>query len=394
MLFYLLILGSCAGKLHETKEQNHLINNNNLNISSTGFIAFGDFGASGTEREKVIDHIEAYCKVNNCQFIITLGDNNYYKQISPVKNDIFEYKYGNKILDYNHIFSQIMSPYIRLNLPFYLIFGNHDLSAATKKLSPKEIFADPKLAAEARLAMSNQINFSQSPLNPNILYKNSLKKIWNFPEEFYSFSNSTMAFFALDSNFYPNQIINNNSENKLQEQWLEKSLQSAEKKWKLVFGHFPLSAHWPKSHTKSANHNRYREDIINTLCKQKIDIYLAGHEHSMEVVKHKCSNGHKILEIISGAAVKMGYFSLAQFLNSAEANKQELLWANGIFYNETIRQDSFSQAAVLGFAYIEERAQGKKIRITMNLSYKTDSSNQKDACFEIDKNNNIKNCTS
>lgn len=88
--------------------------------------------------------------------------------------------------------------------------------------------------------------------------------------------------------------------------WLEESLRSSTARWKIVMGHHPL---WSSAGGKFGEANALRRLILPTLCKYS-DMYVAGHEHTLEVHSDSCAkavpgaNLAALPHIVSGAAAK------------------------------------------------------------------------------------------
>jgi tartrate-resistant acid phosphatase type 5 len=89
-------------------------------------------------------------------------------------------------------------------------------------------------------------------------------------------------------------------------QWLESALRSSHARWKIVAGHHPL---WSSAGSKYEEARAMRRLLLPTLCKYA-DMYLAGHEHTLELHTDSCaavfpdSNAPPLPQIISGAAAK------------------------------------------------------------------------------------------
>lgn len=88
--------------------------------------------------------------------------------------------------------------------------------------------------------------------------------------------------------------------------WLEQSLRQSTARWKIVMGHHPL---WSSAGSKFQQARVLRRLILPTLCKYA-DIYLAGHEHTLELHTDSCAAaapGNELPplpQIVSGAAAK------------------------------------------------------------------------------------------
>ena len=89
--------------------------------------------------------------------------------------------------------------------------------------------------------------------------------------------------------------------------WLETALASSKARWKIVIGHHPL---WSTAGSKFQQAKSLRRLILPTLCRYA-DLYLAGHEHTLEVHTDNCTDalpgwdGTPLPEVVSGSASKM-----------------------------------------------------------------------------------------
>jgi len=89
-------------------------------------------------------------------------------------------------------------------------------------------------------------------------------------------------------------------------EWLERSLRESKARWKIVIGHHPL---WSSAGSKFEQAKAMRRLLLPTLCRYA-DMYLAGHEHTLEVHTDTCAtavpgtNLPPLLQLVSGAAAK------------------------------------------------------------------------------------------
>jgi hypothetical protein len=88
--------------------------------------------------------------------------------------------------------------------------------------------------------------------------------------------------------------------------WLDASLRESTARWKIVIGHHPL---WSSAGGKFEQAKAMRRLILASLCRYA-DMFLAGHEHTLEVHTDDCSKavpGSRLPafpQIVSGAAAK------------------------------------------------------------------------------------------
>ncbi|MGE0708571.1 MAG: metallophosphoesterase [Planctomycetota bacterium] len=116
---------------------------------------------------------------------------------------------------------------------------------------------------------------------------------WKMPARYYTFSHeldggTTVQFFALDTT--PLGFRNPDQE---QLAWLERELAASKARWKVVFGHHPLY-----SYSKRPFHKTLIERIGPLFEKHKVDLYMAGHDHVLELLKPIKGVHH----LVSGAA--------------------------------------------------------------------------------------------
>ena len=91
-----------------------------------------------------------------------------------------------------------------------------------------------------------------------------------------------------------------------QVQWLENALSNSTARWKLVLAHHPL---WSSSGGKFEQARVLRELLMPALCRYA-DLYLAGHEHTLEIHTDNCETvlgepaEQPLVQIVSGAGAK------------------------------------------------------------------------------------------
>ena len=106
--------------------------------------------------------------------------------------------------------------------------------------------------------------------------------------------------------------------------WLEDALKSSTARWKIVMGHHPL---WSSAGSKFEQARVLRRLILPTLCKYS-DMYLAGHEHTLELHTDSCAKAvpgaqlSPLPQFVSGAAAKQrpvnSWFMAHQARNNPE----------------------------------------------------------------------------
>ena len=76
------------------------------------FIAMGDGGEGNTNQYQNAAAIKTLCESKGCEFVLYLGDNFYNDGVESVDDEQFQTKFE--------------LPYAELDLPFYVVLGNHD----------------------------------------------------------------------------------------------------------------------------------------------------------------------------------------------------------------------------------------------------------------------------
>ncbi len=133
--------------------------------------------------------------------------------------------------------------------------------------------------------------------------------------------------------------------------WLEEALASSTARWKIVMGHHPL---WSTAGSKFAQAEVLRELILPTLCRHA-DLYLAGHEHTLELHRDDCTQatpGEKrapLLQVVSGAGAKQRP-SHPAFSEWQQARNPQL---------ETL----YARGMVWGFAHVELHDDRLEVRL-------------------------------
>ncbi|MBK6940931.1 MAG: metallophosphoesterase [Planctomycetes bacterium] len=206
-------------------------------------IAFGDSGTAGRGQRRVAEAMLAKAQVDGLDLVLMLGDNFYPNGVASVDDPQWE--------------SKIVKPYERLNAPIYPCLGNHDhkgnpdAQVERSKLDPKWRMGGRQYTFERVLADGTRIQF-----------------------------------FALDTD----PISKGVEVVTPQLEWLDAQLRASTAHWKVAFGHHPI-------HSRGRGDNkRMRRDIEPILVKHDVDMYLCGHDHSLQVLKPR--NG--VNYIISG----------------------------------------------------------------------------------------------
>ena len=133
--------------------------------------------------------------------------------------------------------------------------------------------------------------------------------------------------------------------------WLEEALASSDARWKIVVGHHPL---WSSAGSKFAQAAELRRLILPTLCRHA-DMYLAGHEHTLELHVDDCSDSlpgagvPPLIGVVSGAGAKQRPVH-APFSARQQADHPQL-------------QTLYARGMVWGFSHVEVEGDTATIRL-------------------------------
>lgn len=235
-----------------------------------------------------------FCHTIACSFALMLGDNIYPNGAHGDADDVIRFK---KILEepYEKLGSHIQG------FKFYATLGDHDWRSFRKG-------RDALLAYAKRPDTRFQIEGNG----------------------YYNFVRQNAEFFILDTNLLlaetrvfkanlesdgregqihqvdePDEWKRPNIEEKNQLSWFKTAISQSTANWKIVVGHHPL---WSSGGRKFEQARALRNLLLPILC-DFADLYLAGHEHDLELHMDQClidgtKGGRPLPIIVSGAASK------------------------------------------------------------------------------------------
>ena len=231
------------------------------------FIVMGDWGRNGADHQKeVAAQMGKTAFEIKSQFTIAAGDNFYPSGVISQWDPLFKYSFE----DIYTAFS--------LQWDWYPVLGNHDY-----KSNPDA-----------------EVDYSK------------ISRRWKMPARYYSKliaipgdTASKILFLFIDTNtlipeFYSNADYGPNvrsQDSAKQKKWIAKELsnQSPNIKWKIVVGHHPMFTGGGR--TEAYDTRAIRNSLQPLFDKYGVDVFLAGHEHSLQ---HLVSG--KTQHFISGAA--------------------------------------------------------------------------------------------
>ncbi len=236
--------------------------------SVLNFIVMGDWGRNGADHQKeVARQMDITATVYHTQFIISTGDNFYPSGVISEWDPLWRYSFEDIYTGFH------------LQWDWYPVLGNHDYKS-----------------------------------NPDAQVKYSkISRRWQMPARYYSKkfyingdTSQTVLIAFIDTNpliplFYKNREYGPNvrsQDSTRQKKWLEKVLSdpSPNIKWKIVVGHHPMYSGGGR--TEAYDTKAIRNWLSPVFEKHKVDVYLSGHEHSLQYMKPAGTTHH----FISGAA--------------------------------------------------------------------------------------------
>ena len=212
-----------------------------------GFLAVGDTGHSNSVQAAVVEAMSAEAGRESSDFAMLLGDNFYPDGIDSVDSPRWE-------LTFEQPFDKP-----GLDIPFYVIPGNHDYSGSVQA----------------------QIDYT------------ARSDRWRMPGRYHSFTRSLgggveAKFIGIDTE----RIARSDEAGRAQRDWLRDQLSDPSNEWEIVFGHRPLRSGNGASEVVRAA----LEPILN---EGGADVYFAGHKHHLALLEDEAGAGP--MQVISGA---------------------------------------------------------------------------------------------
>jgi tartrate-resistant acid phosphatase type 5 len=270
------------------------------------FMAIGDWGRNGEYLQaELADQMGLWATKNRTQFVISTGDNFYPKGVVSERDPLWNFSFENVYRAH------------ALQCDWYPVLGNHDYGS------------DPDA----------QVRYSE------------VSRRWKMPARYYSKAISmgrgkgTALFVMLDTN----SMIDSSRAVETQAQlgWLDATLSqaSADVKWKIVVGHHPAYTVGPRIEHRQVF--VMRDTLTELFNRHKVDLYLSGHEHSMQHLKpdgftHQVVSGagSELTPVKSGVSYSKFEASVNGFLyaslNAEKLNMQMVDYTGKVLYNKSI----------------------------------------------------------
>lgn len=286
------------------------------------FILMGDGGTGSKAQFDVAAAIGKVCEGQGCDFAVHAGDNIYEygakSETDPQFNDKFE------------------KPYSSLNFPIYMALGNHDQSGT---IPGSGVYPE---VGEFEIAYT----------------KNSKK--WKMPARFYALEwgapKPLATILVIDTNpLAPQQMPQRDwyrpgaRFDLSQRKWVREKIAKAKTPWIFVVGHHPYlnnGRHGSAGHFGGiglSNGEELKKFYEEEICG-KVDFIVAGHDHSLQLLKPTKKCGPRTHFIVSGAAAK----TYSDY--DPKTKKQEL---NGSYDTSFVNQAYWEIYGKLGFFKVD-----------------------------------------
>ena len=224
------------------------------------FMALGDWGRSGEDRQlEVGKQMGLWANTHRNNFVISVGDNFYPLGVISEHDPLWHYSFENIYTAHS------------LQCDWFAVLGNHDYGS------------DPDA----------QIRYGK------------VSRRWKMPARYYSKEASLgkekgkVLFVMIDTM----QILGEEGAEGKEKQlkWIKATLASASSdvKWKIVVGHHPGYTVGPR--IKNDDTLEIRAALSQIFEEYKVDVYLAGHDHSLQHLKPEGYTNH----FVSGAGSEL-----------------------------------------------------------------------------------------
>jgi len=208
------------------------------------FVAIGDWGRNGEYHQaEVAKQMGEWASTHPNKFIISVGDNFYPRGVVSENDPLWHYSFENVYTAHS------------LQDDWYPVLGNHDYGT------------DPDA----------QVRYSK------------VSRRWNMPSRYYAKEvklgkgKETVLFVFIDTQPIVYEMADQAPDKQLA--WIDDTLKqaSSDVKWKIVVGHHPVYTVGPR--IKNYDTLAIRKALTGLFEKHKVDVYLSGHEHSLQHLK-------------------------------------------------------------------------------------------------------------
>lgn len=206
------------------------------------FIALGDWGRNGEyDQSQVAAQMGLWAAAHPNNFVISVGDNFYPAGVVSEQDPLWHYSFENIYTAHS------------MQCDWYPVLGNHDWESD----------------------VDAQVRYSK------------VSRRWQMPARYYSkelnLGNDKVLFVMMDTNPFLHEDRDGYVEKQVS--WLKDTLAnvSATVKWKIVVGHHPCYTVGPRINNYDTL--TMRKALPQIFADHKVDVYLSGHDHSLQHLK-------------------------------------------------------------------------------------------------------------
>jgi len=206
------------------------------------FIALGDWGRNGEyDQTQVATQMGLWAATHPNNFVVSVGDNFYPAGVVSEQDPLWHYSFENIYTAHS------------LQCDWYPVLGNHDWETD----------------------VDAQVRYSK------------VSRRWQMPARYYSkevnIGNDKVLFVMMDTNPFLHEDKDGYVEKQVA--WLKDTLAnaSANVKWKIVVGHHPCYTVGPR--ITNYDTLTMRKALPQIFADYKVDVYLSGHDHSLQHLK-------------------------------------------------------------------------------------------------------------
>ena len=226
-------------------------------------ITIGDWGeVLFAGQDRVAEQMAIWADVNHPEFILGLGDNIYPWGIFSVDDGQIDRKWRNVYHNYTAL----------ADLQWRFIHGNHDLG------------------------FDRGEEWYQVQLT-------DIEPLWYFPHLWWDFvvekDDFSIQFFMIDTESMRSETNNHTD----MWPWLQNRLAASTADWKVVVGHRELFS----TGSKGAVNSRLYNDLRPMMEEFGVDVYLCGHDHNLQHIRHVDAQPWDIDYVINGAGGALWY---------------------------------------------------------------------------------------
>lgn len=228
------------------------------------FVAIGDQGRGNQGQHDVAKAMAAKCLQNGCDFVQLLGDNIYDSGVDGTSDSQWKTKFE--------------EPYAQLDMPFWVVLGNHDYGNG---------------------GYGNDFGRGKNEIDYALVSKK-----WKLPAPYYTRSEKHVDFFALDTNMAMFHLADN------QKAEIPGWIAASTATWKIALGHHPYLSNGP--HGNAGQYDGLPavpitnglgvKDLLDTVVCGKVDVYLCGHDHSLQWLEPHCGGSTELVVSGNGAS--------------------------------------------------------------------------------------------